>query len=363
MSTDVQPSQHITTSHQSLRSQRLLVTPTGSPAPIDPNNPPSVNDQRFRGRSQVWLQNYEKGLQLWRKHQNALVSPRPYIFHRLKPTLNVLPAPGRQIGRRPFFQDGCLNHQGILRELDRRFPEDPVRLCDSKEMSQFSFVRVSTKKGLPEGSKAEFRYDGWYSGKHRAVLSRMNVGKLSASEIHKYPPFDTIPEPLSAKFQAPLGWAEVVTQVWQSFAHGSAQLRTRDLRFVLRSETPDHETCATAGNAIEFYQRRRQTDRTGQQTYEYNKTSADFYALLGSPDGEGVADMLTTYSSIFRGFRPETRNMKQGYRAKTIDTILVNILGAPVVLSRPTLTFEWINLAFIFREVEPLSDALGPLGQ
>ena len=302
---------------------------------IDPDNPPTSSDPRFGTRistSEVWKTGYDRGVRLWKELRAAQQRFPATRVPRLVPTWKVRAGkPNFLLRNQKYCAPGRLFYDvDVMYEKSTSAP-----ICSPEG---YYWTVAETQQGIPPEmvNSDSFHYANWYSPHSQIIVAHMNRGLLEPKEDQQAGP-DGPSLPPSQWYKAPHRWAEVTFQLWMCIcAYENSAISS--LSFIARAEVRNAATIQIAIDAI----------KNDGSVYddpvrrEYRTDTPDFYALLGSPNGVGVAKILTLFASQFA---TRAANSHNGFsKVKTITAVQIDLSS-----EQP----QEFTMIFILEDIQP----------
>ena len=315
---------------------------TASPLPeivIDPDSPLLSNNKAFESYNDVWKTSYEKGIRLWRELQDALHALRSDAWPNLEETWT------RQRSYHSFtyvFREQCSENQllAILDETyNRRRPYFSDNICVK---TNYEYSTLFTRRGLPADFKDEFYYSNWFSTKSRIIAAAANHGRINPNRWPYNPHAPSAAGsaiPTSEWLIAPHRWSEVVFAEWIDVCRRTSK-DPAILKFVTQMNINNPVTREVVNEAVRLEPRAQPWSR--HLYLDYDNHNPDFYALVGSPNGFGVAGLLMKFAGQFatRG------SFGQVMKVKTIRTVGLSFKDNYPFAAE-------VNIAFVLEDVSP----------
>ena len=307
----------------------------------------------FDHRNEEWRRCYDRGVRLWNELQEALKHLRDQRLIDFRRGWRI--SGGTSFEFLQQCSEECQN-DGILGLVDRLENQDPLppgtkRICSNP----YDYYNMFTHQGIPESMTNDFSFTNWYSAGSKAIIAKANVARIDPNTYDPpvFRPKDPVPP--HAWLRSPYNWAAVVFAAWSN-ACSREGVFPCTLRFIGRMYTSNPATLEAVQDIWEDEddddEEEQEEDHEGEdeadekafdRTYTY--TDADFYALIGTPNGVGVAQLLSSYPNAF-ALRGNPHNANQITKVKTI--------GKVVLLYRPPgERGDSCDLVFILDDVEP----------
>ena len=298
------------------------------PIRLDPDNLLNLNEIRSKTQfvHEDWYQSYDRGINLWRKLQEAqrtlpdedlaIITPTWEVF-RGEPDINQLHTIYCEQGR-------LFSNVDNLSSAQR--PASATSLCDTKG---WYWIIMQTHQSIPPELTNSFLYSNWYNSKSRAIVALNNRGRIEPHTFN-YIDRDSVSRaklqndlalPPSNWPRAPNSWAETTFAGWEWTCNETGR-PISELTYVARIAIYNSFTRNVAYVAALNDDRTKHAPANADVHLEYHVEDPDFYAFLGSPNGVGVAELLTKYASWFA---TKADNGDKVASVKTISAVHVDI--------------------------------------
>ena len=309
---------------------------------IDPQNPLPVSDTAFNIYDQEWKSSYERGVKIWRQLQDAQRTLREDECPSLQPMWDLLRSRGSNF-EEAFYRQ-CADG-GLLNNLDQDMAQSKRprgnQICIS---AGYEYCTLQTNRGVPDYLSNNFYYSNWFSPGSRIIVASNNVGRISPQAFFHKPGVEA-PKYYSMAIQdwlkAPHRWSEAVFGIWSDVCR-RARKPLSALEYVAQVDIINQATNQAIYEIIRTDPRARLGDRYVQR--EYGTSDPDFYALVGSPNGYGVAELLAKFAASFATSDGTTEVVK----VKTIKAV--------------NFVLEWsdnlmpnLDIAFGLEDIDPPS--------
>lgn len=254
---------------------------------VDPNDLPPATDALFETTSHRFAQSYVKGVELWKQLQDTLLRPRQWQCPDLTSWT-------KERATEPLFSDAferdCRTN-GILKSIDQSRNQalsNPFQPICTNDYANYIFTTAS---GLPSDVTSRFIYQNWMSSKGRIIVADNNHGRISPRFFNPRPNFllSNLPQDWP---KAPQRWHEVVSALWELRCRSDRVLPSV-LTYVARLGI-SNPLSKDIINDIYSMHRIRDTSAILSLSTE----NIEFYALLGTPNGSGVAKLLTQFAEV-----------------------------------------------------------------
>ena len=279
----------------------------------DLNNLPKHTDVIFETRHRNIRYHYARGVSLWKEISQSLAT-------LLEPTFPDLSTPswsvdGNLISFMAANKEDCDSH-GFLSALNgRRHNIQNGRLCSDA----YARSNASSKSGLPKGTLNQFQYIDWFAPKPGFIVSTHQAERINDAELefenNSEPSEPSVPDPLPDEdwdFIAPILWYQATATRWKEVCQEQGEPPSKVQEVVLTGISD----ATTIGIIQDICYNEQSHLQNGLLTFD--PSSPNFYILLGTWNGEGLANLTSKYSRLLATTDGDSVTM-----VKTIDTITI----------------------------------------
>ena len=341
--------------------REIGVTNAVTPLPMisDPDHLPDVNDKMFNGRSDGFKSAYVSGTKLWTEMKRSFATPTPV------PWLDWS-GWSVQVNQTPSFSESFgafLQPQYMLGALEQENQDAPSEGFRNIESGDYKVYNLSTQEGLPDNVDWRFEYVNWFAPDARIILTESNFARIQWTELTDTAGARLDLETLKPRpdrygwYKAPHRWAEAIATAWLVACRGD-KVPTSALKYVARLAVANEPT-------IRLLDEMTGTERTDPGVLNWTPLNPYFYALLGTPNGQGIVKLLSQYVDLF-STKGDPHDPSKITRVKSIAEVKVShttLAEAEEMYREAEEEFrkEGIteppsilpDLAFIFEDIEP----------
>lgn len=300
------------------------------------------NCKTWDSHNQPWKRSYNRGKRKWELLQEALKNLAP----------DNAPADLAKWDRttikafqfEEFFWQLLL--PGAMLPLLDGLEKAPLGSSDVCAGDTYVFRALRTQEGLPTAYKKTnlhmriFNYENWFSARARCIIAFYNEGRIARASPAST--LSTTPTPgvvntqtpstiTNILYSAPVRWADAIFVLWKQ-ACAEERRSPSVLKFIVRALISNPETI----NTLDEIQR----NIPMSTHFLFESSQDDFFAILGTPNGVGTADLLTRYVHSFG-----TKSTSDGRYEK------VKTVGRAIFIDTGSSTKY--DLGFILDDVNP----------
>ena len=295
----------------------------------------------FKTRSVAWLGNYQKGIRLWRKLQDAHVSVQNNQCPNVYEAWQFAKLSGNGRNYQYKWSASCLQ-DGPLEIFDQLLEDEGIQNCDASGPQFFQFWTTRSRVGLPNDVRDYFEYSAWFNSQTHTIIDQNSLNLLLPERLQYT---EAAHWPTGGYYKAPNSWTDIIYAIWRFICREQA-VSVSSLSFIARININEPETHDTANDVYRHELSTSTLHLTSSPaflTYDYNSTDVDFFALLGTPLGEDVVRLLKNYAGAFAAREDEHDDESPVSKLKTVKTILLSF----------DLTYKTSSLSFVLENVDP----------